>query len=98
MTRDIDILGCGFPSGEAEIVRRITAIAAVEVDDGVTFDPSTLKAVPIREEDEYHGLRLSHLQRDARGYPVIATVDRGEGDIDFGSVDEHRKLVLATFD
>jgi len=58
MTRDIDILGCGFLGEEAEIVRRITAIAAVEVDDGVTFDPATLKAIPIREEDEYHGLRL----------------------------------------
>ena len=43
MTRDIDILGCGLLGEEAEIVRRITAIAAVEVDDGVTFDPSTLR-------------------------------------------------------
>jgi hypothetical protein len=66
MTRDIDILSCGFLGEEAEIVRRITAIAAVEVDDGVTFDPSTLKAVPIREEDEYHGLRLVMVATIAR--------------------------------
>ncbi|MEU4117737.1 SEC-C metal-binding domain-containing protein [Kitasatospora sp. NPDC028055] len=42
--------------------------------------------------------RLGHLSRDPRGYPVIATVDRGSDGVDFGSIDEHRKLVLATFD
>ncbi|MFJ5227071.1 nucleotidyl transferase AbiEii/AbiGii toxin family protein [Streptomyces sp. NPDC088400] len=59
MTRDIDILGRSFPGTETEIVRRIAAIAATEIDDGVVFDPATLRTVPIREEDEYHGLRLS---------------------------------------
>lgn len=59
MTRDIDILGRAFPDEETEIIRRIAAIAATQIDDGVTFDPATLKTVPIREEDEYHGLRLT---------------------------------------
>jgi hypothetical protein len=59
MTRDIDILGRVFPGDEAEITRRIATISSTEVDDGVTFDPTTLKTVPIREEDDYHGLRLS---------------------------------------
>jgi hypothetical protein len=59
MTRDIDILGRSFPGTETEIVHRIAAIAATAIDDGVVFDPATLKTVPIREEDEYHGLRLS---------------------------------------
>ncbi|MEU1476370.1 nucleotidyl transferase AbiEii/AbiGii toxin family protein [Streptomyces sp. NPDC005760] len=59
MTRDIDILGRSFPGTETEIVHRIAVIAATEIDDGVVFDPATLKTVPIREEDEYHGLRLS---------------------------------------
>ncbi|MFW6691627.1 nucleotidyl transferase AbiEii/AbiGii toxin family protein [Streptomyces sp. MAR4 CNX-425] len=67
-TRDIDILGRSLPGGEAEIVRRIAAIAATgtEADDGVAFDPTTLKTVPIREEDEYHGLRLSMAASIAR--------------------------------
>ncbi|MCE7080175.1 nucleotidyl transferase AbiEii/AbiGii toxin family protein [Streptomyces sp. ST2-7A] len=65
-TRDIDILGRSFPGEEAEIVRRIAAIAATETDDGVTFDPATLKTVPIREDDEYHGLRLSMAASIAR--------------------------------
>lgn len=42
--------------------------------------------------------RLGHLSRDPRGYPVIATVDRDSSGADFGSIDEQRKLVLATFD
>ncbi|MEV5160282.1 hypothetical protein [Streptomyces sp. NPDC053728] len=35
MTRDIDILGRAFSGDEAEIIRRIAAIATAEVDDGV---------------------------------------------------------------
>ncbi|MFI0729989.1 nucleotidyl transferase AbiEii/AbiGii toxin family protein [Streptomyces sp. NPDC021225] len=66
MTRDIDILGRAFPADEAEIIRRIATISGTEVDDGVTFDPTTLKTVPIREEDEYHGLRLSMAASIAR--------------------------------
>ncbi|MFC3995558.1 nucleotidyl transferase AbiEii/AbiGii toxin family protein [Nocardiopsis sediminis] len=58
-TRDIDILGRAFPGDEEEITRRIAAIAATEVDDGVSFSPGTLRTVPIRQDDEYHGLRLA---------------------------------------
>jgi predicted nucleotidyltransferase component of viral defense system len=59
MTRDIDILGRSFSGGEAGITRRIAAIAATEADDGVVFDPTSLSTVPIRQDDEYHGLRLT---------------------------------------
>lgn len=59
ITRDIDILGRAFPGDEQEIIRRITEIAATDVDDGVIFEPGTLTTVPIRQDDEYHGLRLS---------------------------------------
>ena len=59
ITRDIDILGREFPDDEEEIIRRITEIAATDIDDGVTFEPDTLTTVPIRQDDEYHGLRLA---------------------------------------
>lgn len=42
--------------------------------------------------------RLSHLPRDKRGYPIIATVERGDGEVNFGAIGERRKLALATFD
>ena len=66
MTRDIDILGRAFPGNEAETIRRIATIAVTEIDDGVAFDPVSLKTAPIREEDEYHGLRLSMAASIAR--------------------------------
>ena len=59
ITRDIDILGRAFPGDEQEIIRRIRQIAATEIDDGVTFEPETLTTVAIRQDDEYHGLRLA---------------------------------------
>jgi Nucleotidyl transferase AbiEii toxin, Type IV TA system len=59
ITRDIDILGRAFPGDEEEIIRRITQIAATDIDDGVTFEPDTVTTVPIRQDDEYHGLRLA---------------------------------------
>lgn len=46
MTRDIDILGRSFPDTETEIIHRIGGIAATEIDDGVLFDPTTLKTAP----------------------------------------------------
>ncbi|WP_158607865.1 hypothetical protein [Nocardia panacis] len=36
---------------------RLLSCCAVEV--GVEFDPVTLQSVPIREDDECHGLRLT---------------------------------------
>ena len=59
ITRDIDILGRAFPGDEEEIIRRITQIAATDVEDGVSFDTGSLTTVPIRQDDEYHGLRLA---------------------------------------
>lgn len=41
---------------------------------------------------------LAHLADDPRGYPVIATIGRGKDEPDFGSINELRKLTLATFD
>jgi SEC-C motif len=42
--------------------------------------------------------RLGHLQRDRRGYPIIAVVSREGSDVDFGALSERRKVALATFD
>lgn len=57
-TRDIDILGQAFTGEDTEIIRRVRAIAATEVDDGVTFDGASLRTAPIRDDGRYHGLRL----------------------------------------
>ena len=41
---------------------------------------------------------LDHLLDDGRGYPVISTIGRDKDHASFGSIDERRKLALATFD
>ncbi len=41
---------------------------------------------------------LDHLSDDSRGYPVISTVEIDKLSADFGSINEVRKLALATFD
>lgn len=58
-TVDMDFLGHGEDSSEglAELFR---AVCGVEVEpDGLIFDPDTVKAAPIREEQEYQGQRVT---------------------------------------
>lgn len=57
-TRDMDLLGFGVLTSES--VRTIFAavcVAPVE-DDGLTFDPATVRVEEIREGNEYGGLRV----------------------------------------
>lgn len=57
-TRDIDLLGFGL----AEIPHLVAVFEAIcmqEVDDGISFDPKSLKAEDIRKESNYSGTRLT---------------------------------------
>ncbi len=57
-TRDLDFTGYGSHEIEAVLdrIRDICSVAAP--DDGMSFDATTLRAEPIREEVEYGGLRI----------------------------------------
>ncbi len=78
-TKDLDLLGRGDPSpiAVADAIRRIIA-TGVE-DDGLTFDPSSLEARAIREEQLYGGIRvrLVALLANAR---IPMQIDVGFGD------------------
>ncbi len=78
-TKDLDLLGRGdsSPIAVADAIRRIIA-TAVE-DDGLTFDPSSLEARSIREEQLYGGVRvrLVALLANAR---IPMQIDVGFGD------------------
>ncbi len=78
-TRDMDLLGFGEPS--VERLRAIfTEVVALDVDDdGVVFDPSSLKVEPIREEQLYGGIRLVMIARITNAQ-VRLQVDVGFGD------------------
>jgi predicted nucleotidyltransferase component of viral defense system len=57
-TRDLDFLGIGNDDQD-EMVRVFQEICGVSFNDGVVFDPKSIKIDRIREETEYGGLRIT---------------------------------------
>lgn len=78
-TKDLDLLGFGdgTPDAVADAVRQI--VGTVVPDDGLRFDPATVTAAEIREEQEYGGIRanLVAMLGNAR---IPMQVDVGFGD------------------
>jgi hypothetical protein len=56
-TRDADFLGIG-PADAEELCEAVQAICTVEADDGMRFDPGTVRVEEIREAARYAGLRV----------------------------------------
>ncbi|MGY8666942.1 nucleotidyl transferase AbiEii/AbiGii toxin family protein [Bradyrhizobium sp. UFLA05-109] len=78
-TGDLDLLGYGDPD-HAALAELFTRICQVEVpEDGIVFDPATLKTEPLREADKYQGTRLS-LKGRLAGAVIPVLVDIGFGD------------------
>jgi hypothetical protein len=79
-TKDLDLLGRGDPSPESlvELFRSLCAIPAES--DGLTFQPNSVRAAPIREAEQYGGLRVTLLALlgNAR---IPLQVDIGFGDV-----------------
>ena len=62
------------------LIELFTRICQVQVpDDGIVFDPATLKVEPVREADKYQGARLS-LKAGLAGAVIPVLVDIGFGD------------------
>ena len=77
-TRDIDLLG--FGSGELSLMEStFKEISAIAEDDGVTFDPDTVRATEIRKDANYAGVRVGLLGSIDGGRCQIQ-VDSGFGD------------------
>ena len=78
-TRDLDLLGSG-PSAIADVERAVREVLAVEADDdGVAFDPDTVRGDLIREEQEYEGVRVTAEARVGNAR-VRLKIDVGFGD------------------
>lgn len=56
-TQDVDFLGFGDPDPDA-MLGVFRDICALEIDDGVIFDPNALVIDRVRDELEYGGLRI----------------------------------------
>ena len=59
-TRDADFLAKGGDNSPERFVRIFQEISAIEVqDDGLRFDPKTVKAERIKEDADYEGVRVT---------------------------------------
>lgn len=78
-TGDLDLLGQGNPDPNA-IAELFIRICRIEVpDDGIRFDPASLKVDAVREDDKYQGVQLSLNGELARAV-IRVQVDIGFGD------------------
>ena len=78
-TQDLDLLGFGDAAVTA-VAERIAAICRVSVpDDGLVFDVGSLKAEPIRGNQEYGGVRVKLTASLART-KIPVQIDVGFGD------------------
>ena len=57
-TRDIDLQGKNIPGETEEIARIVSEIAAIDLEDGITFDTTEIKAGVTREGGAYSGVRV----------------------------------------
>jgi hypothetical protein len=78
-TGDLDLLGQGDPAPDA-LVELFTRICQVKLpDDGILFDPATLKVEPVREAGNYQGARLQ-LRASLASAIITVLIDIGFGD------------------
>lgn len=78
-TRDADLLGFG-PDDIASAVATFREICAIEVEDGIRFDPQSVKGEQIRKDAGYGGVRID-LQATLDGARIVLQVDIGFGDV-----------------
>jgi hypothetical protein len=77
-TRDIDLLGFGLEDA-SYLIQVFHDLCAIEFDDGVRFDSTTIKTQEIRKESNYTGIRIT-LHSFIDSARCIVQVDIGYGD------------------
>lgn len=78
-TRDADLLGFGADD-EANLIATFRDIAAMDLGDGVVFDPDSVKADAIREDNTYGGTRITLVARIGSARCALQ-IDVGFGDV-----------------
>lgn len=77
-TRDIDLLAFG-PADSERIAEVFRAACALDLPDGITFDPHTVTTADIRKEAGYPGIRAT-MRGELDGAQIHVQVDIGFGD------------------
>ena len=78
-TRDADLLALGISNDDESIRRVIREIAELALDDGVVFDIEGIATQLMREEADYHGVRVT-LPVDLGGAKLKLKIDLSFGD------------------
>lgn len=78
-TRDVDLLALRADNSPEAVGRTVAEVAAVDVEDGVSFLPGTVVTETIREGDTYAGVRAS-LQAHLATARISLGVDVNVGD------------------
>ena len=79
-TKDLDLLGTGTPDvARLELVFQELCALVIDEDDGITFDPKSVRAARIREDAEYEGVRVNLTAR-LGSVRLQLQVDVGFGD------------------
>ena len=77
-TRDIDLLGFGMAE-IPHLLKVFEDLCAIEVEDGIKFEATSIKAEEIRKDDNYSGTRVT-LIGTIDGAKCTVQIDVGYGD------------------
>ncbi len=77
-TQDVDLLGFGADD-EAHLIAAFRDIAVMDLGDGIVFDPDSVKAHAIREDNAYGGTRITLVGRIGAARCTLQ-IDVGFGD------------------
>lgn len=78
-TADVDLLATAVANDVETISAFVREVLAVEVDDGVVFDPHSLRAEVTRDADPYTGVRITVPARiDRARHPLRIDVNVGD--------------------
>ena len=93
-TRDLDFTGYGRPLADdvRSVIRDICAVPVA--DDGIAFNDETIRIKPIRDQDEYHGLR-ARFEAALDGARIPMQIDIGFGNaVEPPPIDAHYPVLL----
>lgn len=78
-TADVDLLATAVANDVETISAVVREVLAVEVDDGVVFEPDALRAQVIRDADPYTGVRITVPARiDRARHPLRVDINVGD--------------------
>jgi nucleotidyltransferase AbiEii toxin of type IV toxin-antitoxin system len=88
MTKDADLSTVGIANDPEHVARIVADIATTELagDDGLVFDIGTIRTEAMREQADYHGVRIKIQAHLATARPIVT--------LDFSFGDPHQSVIV----